>query len=76
MSVHFWKSHNLAASKGAAFGALPPADAKTLGELSKRELIEIALHLSAVNQGVEASNQAALDGVMIEYRILKQNGLI
>lgn len=67
-SIHTWKAREKAAKMGAFAGdeaALP------LWELSKRELIEIALRLTMSEVPSEAVKQ-----VQDEHQCLKANGLI
>jgi hypothetical protein len=75
MSIHLWKSHTLAQKKGAWFGALRIEHAERLGKMSKRELIEIALHLASLNSDDPNSPEHAYHRVMDECFNLKANGL-
>lgn len=67
-SIHVWKSIEVAASKGGFAGdpvTLP------LWELSKRELVEIALRLTMAENAADAMQQ-----VQDEHGSLKANGII
>ncbi len=75
MSIHFWKSYDVAKSKGAWFGALTAEQVSVLNGMSKRELIEIALHLAALKGG-EEDVDVAFENLVDEARILKNNGLV
>jgi hypothetical protein len=76
MSIHLERARNVAAKKNAAFGALSYEDAMRVGELSKRELIEMALHLAGLAQGCDAHDPLAYKRLMLEHTILKENDLI
>ena len=72
MSIHKWKAMNKAASLGAYGGE---SEAKPVWDLPKRELVEIALRLGE-RCGDDFSVEGAVNCVMEERRILKQNKLI
>lgn len=76
MSIHLERAHTLAKKKNAAWGALSYQDAMQVAELSKRELIEMALHLAGLAQGVDAHDPLAFKRLMLEHKILKENELI
>lgn len=77
MSIHVEKSKQLARSKGAAAGDEGNAP---LWDLSKRELVEMVLHLAALCTG--ESIDSAIDSAgaytraMEEHRALVANGLL
>lgn len=75
MSIHLWKSHALAREKGAWFGSLSNEQVKRLGEMSKRELIEIALHLASIAADNPDDPQDAYNRLMDEAFTLHANGL-
>lgn len=71
-SLHVWKAINKAADKGAYAGH---PDALPLWELSKRELIEIALRLGERADGTYTV-YAAVKAALGEYEILKDQNII
>lgn len=78
MSIHFWKSHDLARKKGAAFGTLSPDDLDVIGKLSKRELIEIAMRFAALIEGDESVlfDGRAFARIMDEHATLSAAGIV
>lgn len=73
MSIHTWKSIEKAREKGAFAGedlAVP------LWNLSKRELIEIALRLGGLTAGNPDDLAAAVDAVNNEHATLRRAGII
>lgn len=68
MSIHTWRAREKAAAMGAFAG---DDSAAPLWELSKRELIEIALRLTMTEEPAEAVKR-----VQEEHRCLKDNGII
>ena len=76
MSIHTNRAIDLAASKGA-FSSTPAA--LPLWNLSKRELVEIVLHLAALctdNYDDSLENGAAADRAMEERDALHAAGLL
>lgn len=75
-SIHIHKARSVAASKGAASATAT----LELWDLSKREIIEVALHLAALS--TESYDEAMQDGdkgegrFWEEYLALKNNRLI
>ena len=76
MSIHFWKSVSIARQKGAFLGALDTEQAKSLGDMSKRELIEIALRLAALQADNPDDPEQAFHRLQDEAHNLKANGII
>ena len=72
-SVHTWKSIELAESKGAWAGT---PIAQPLWDLSKRELLEAALHLAAQVDGSPDNPILGAHRLFQEVATLRQNGLI
>lgn len=75
-SIHFWKSRDVARSKGAWLGALTTEQADSLGRMSKRELIEVALHLASLSADEQDSPASAYSRVVHERDTLTANGLL
>ena len=72
-SIHGWKAIEKARALGGFAGveaALP------LWELSKRELIEIALRLGALNEGECDNPQAGVNAAMNEFDALQRANII
>lgn len=76
MSIHFWKSYAVAQQKGAFLGALDTEQAKSLGDMSKRELIEIALRLAALQSDNADDPEQAYHRLQDEAHNLRANGII
>jgi hypothetical protein len=72
-SIHAWKSIEKARDAGGFAGeegALP------LWDMSKRELIEIALRLGAMAAGESDSAEHGIQVALNEYEALRLNGII
>jgi hypothetical protein len=72
MSIHTWKAREKAARMGGYAGH---EDAAPLWEMSKRELVEIAIRLGEICSD-EAGAENGIARAIEEHRILKENGII
>lgn len=79
MSIHTWKSYNVAANKGAC-AALTPERWQFLTGLSKRELAELVCHLAALaTESYDLtirSDELLFERVNEEREALATNGLL
>ncbi len=68
MSIHKWKAMDKAARMGGYAGC---KEAEPLWDMSKRELVEIAMRLTMASSPADAVKQ-----VFDEHQALKANGII
>ena len=73
MSVHTWKSIELAERKGAWAGT---PEGRVFFDCSKRELIEAALHLAGQVGGTPDDWETSAQRLRDELDALRANGLI
>ncbi len=71
-STHIWRSIEKAASLGGYAGR---DTARPIWEMSKRELVEIAIRMSELALG-DGDTEAAIARVIEERKILKANRII
>lgn len=72
MSLHVAKAQNLSLSKGGHAGK---PDNWNLWNFSKRELVEIALHLASVCADCDGSEEA-LEGTAAHRRVLEEHAAL
>ena len=72
-SIHAKNSRNVAIAKGAFAGATCAID---LWDLSKRELIEVALRLGALLEGECDNPEVGCKAVIEELQALRESGVV